>query len=275
MKPPLIALLSDFGLKDPYIGIIKGVISQISPSAVMVDLTHLVAPGDIQQGAFYLWQSQRDLPPGTVFLAVVDPGVGTDRKGIYLQQSGQIFIGPDNGLFSYLVYQGTSTAWQLMNPRFQLENASRTFHGRDIFAPVAAHAANGITGAEFGPPLESLVSLPQPLQLVRDQSLEGEIINQDRFGTLITSLGLFSPQGEELAYHSWTDSTSLAIPSTGLTLMIHDQALPIVSTFADIPPDHCAGLIGSTGLLEIAANQRSAREILKLQRGDRIRLVWD
>jgi len=162
MKKRIIALLTDFGNEDPYVGIMKVIISQIYEDCALIDLTHLIPPGDIQRGAFVLWQAARDLPPGTVFLSVVDPGVGTDRKAIFLECGGQIFIGPDNGLFSYLTYKKDYAAWELSNPNFQQKNTAYTFHGRDIFAPAAAHTALGRQGAEFGDKLSEILLLPQP-----------------------------------------------------------------------------------------------------------------
>ncbi|MCJ7717213.1 MAG: SAM-dependent chlorinase/fluorinase, partial [Anaerolineales bacterium] len=190
MKPVMIALLTDFGFDDPYVGIMKGIIKEIAPGAEFIDLTHLIPAGDIQRGAFVLWQSARDLPPGTIFLSVVDPGVGTNRRAVYLQREGQIFIGPDNGLFSYLFYNASFTAWKLSNPEYQLDGPSTTFHGRDIFAPGAAYAALGISGSQFGDEVKSLTRLADPIFSRNGNSIQGEIISKDRFGNLFTSLGI-------------------------------------------------------------------------------------
>ncbi len=150
MKSRIIALVTDFGIEDPYVGIMKGIISDITPEVLLIDITHQIPPGDIQRAAFVLWQSSRDFPKGTVFLCVVDPGVGTERNAIYLQTRDQIFIGPDNGLFSYLVFQSDYSCWKISNPDFQRKSTSRTFHGRDVFAPAAAHASRLIPGEQFG-----------------------------------------------------------------------------------------------------------------------------
>ncbi len=275
MPTPTIALLTDFGIYDPYVGIMKGVISSIAPEIPLIDLTHQVAPGDIQQAAYYLWQASRDLPLETIFLAVVDPGVGTDRKGLYLKRGGQIFIGPDNGLFSYLGYKSELTAWELTNPKYQLDTSSTTFHGRDIFAPAAAYAAQGVTGPAFGEEIEQILLLAQPYFELTPPHIQGEIISTDRFGNLITSLGTFTKETGSLVLDSWVNDQTASLPSTAaLQVQVRDQTLPVVSTFAQIPVGECAGLIGSTGLLEIVSNLKSAADLLGLDRGEPVSLSW-
>ena len=275
MKPKLIALLTDFGLSDPYVGIMKGVISSIGPDLKTIDLTHLIVPGDIQSGAFYLWQTAPHFPEGTVFLAVVDPGVGTQRRGLYLQTGEHIYIGPDNGLFTYREYKSDSMAWKLANPNYQLDDPSSTFHGRDIFAPAAAHAALGVPGESFGKAVPIPVRLPQPYLAVEERSIRGEVLSTDQFGNLITTLGQFQKRQKDLHFSSWIDSQkqllskhpALTIDKTGITL-------PLVSTFSDIPSGRSAALIGSSGLLEIVSNRASAAELLGLVRGNRVTLIW-
>jgi S-adenosylmethionine hydrolase len=275
MRTPAIALLTDFGIYDPFVGIMKGVISSIAPEVPLIDLTHQISPGDIQQAAYYLWQASRDLPPDTIFLAVVDPGVGTDRKAIYLKRDQQIFIGPDNGLFSYLGFKSQLSAWELSNPEYRLDSTSATFHGRDIFAPAAAYAANGIAGAAFGEALENIQLLDRPLLQISSQAIQGEIISTDRFGNLITSLGTFRKDPDGLVLTSWVDTQGTSLSgSAELSVRVQDQALPVVSTFAEIPIGECAGLIGSTGLLEIVSNLKSAADLLSLGRGARVSLSW-
>ena len=276
MDNKLIALLTDFGLSDPYVGIMKGVISGISPGRTMIDLTHQIPPGDIQAGAFHLWQSSRYFHPETVFLAVVDPGVGSARKGLVMQRESQIFIGPDNGLFSYLCYKTETSAWELANPIYQLENPSSTFHGRDIFAPAAAHTALGIQAESFGMSISSPVQLPQPILRVEGKSIQGEVIHSDQFGNLITSLGQFEERDQGLQFTSWIDNQNQILSwGPALTIDQTGTALPLVSTFSDIPSGSCAALIGSSGLLEIVSNRASAAELLKLGRGDPVTLNWN
>jgi S-adenosylmethionine hydrolase len=275
MKSALIALLTDFGTSDPYVGIMKAVINEISPSATMIDLTHQIPPGDIQQGAYYLWQASQDLPAGSVILAVVDPGVGTNRKGLYLECRGQKFIGPDNGLFSYLEYKNPSSAWELSNPDFQLQKTSRTFHGRDIFAPAAAYASNNIPGSTFGSPVENRQILPRPACFLRSDIIEGEVISVDHFGNAITSLGIFRARSNRWDYDSWINQEFTSIPNTNIKVTVQNHHLFTAATFAEIPEGKCAGIIGSTGLLEIASNGQSAADLLNINRGDKVTLAWE
>lgn len=271
-----IAILTDFGEYDPFVSIMKGVIAQISPQISVVDISHQVPPGDIQRGAVVLWQAQRHFPSDTVFLTVVDPGVGTERKAIYLKARNQIFIGPDNGIFSYLL-DDDARAWELKNPRFQYTAPSTTFHGRDIFAPAAAHAALGTSGSEFGGPVSDLVTLPPPLLDVEENALVGEVITEDHFGNLLTSLGTFTNPGEDpLHFQPWTGSlTSQEMPKDDIEFILPGgNQLPLISTFDDLEGEACGALVGSTGLIEVVANQRSAADLLGLSRGDRIRLQF-
>jgi len=275
MNPKIIALLTDFGIDDPYVGIMKGVISRIAPTVELIDLTHLVPPADIQRGAFLLWQASLDFPLGTIFLAVVDPGVGTSRKAIYFQCGDKIFIGPDNGLFSYLTYKEEPSIWELTNPELRLGKSSSTFHGRDIFAPAAAYAALGTAGAEFGQQLAGITQLPVPTLHLDKRKAVGEIISSDRFGNLFTSLGQFSYQGDYLTCSSWVDSQAVQLNrQADFMIEINQERFSLRETFNSIPPGDIAGLVGSTGLLEISTNQGSARDILNVDRGTPVILGW-
>ncbi len=275
MSKKIIALLTDFGIDDPYAGIMKGVITGINTDARLIDLSHQIPPGDIQRGAFVLWQAAQDFPTGTIFLCVVDPGVGTSRKGIILQCNGQSFIGPDNGLFSYVTVNKTFSAWELSDPEFQLDNPTNTFHGRDIFAPAAAYCSLGTSGPEFGKSIQNIVQLPPPEISFKKNKLVGEVISFDRFGNTFTSLGQFYLADKILKFSSWITSLEVQINDpTNLNIQVNDQYLPFVTTFGAIPNGACAGLIGSTGLLEIVANQHSARSLLNLELGIRIILEW-
>jgi S-adenosylmethionine hydrolase len=231
-----------------------------------------------------LWQAVPYFPPGTIFLAVVDPGVGTRRRPILVEtntgqpENGSIFIGPDNGLFSF-VQAGSSRTWELANPAFRLPRPSLTFHGRDIFAPAAAYAARGARGPEFGPPVLDPVRLPAPrLEQVGPGLLAGEILFPDRFGNYLTSLGLFEPvEGETLRFVPWTGSAIL--PDSGKAtswqfakgeaalILPGGKQLALLDTYAQIPVSQTAALVGSSGLLEIAANRERAVGILNLAEG--------
>lgn len=271
---PLV-VLTDFGTADPYVGILKGVIARIAPRTPTIDLTHEIPPGDIPRGAFVLWQARPSFPAGTVFLAVVDPGVGTARRPILVQAGGHTFVGPDNGLFTFVCPPG-SPAWALENPAYQLAGASRTFHGRDIFAPGAAHAARGVAGNEFGPALPEIQRLPLPrLEAASPSILHGETLHADRFGNIFTSLGQFTIEPGALRLYPWVGTLREMVlhPERVHLHLPGGPALPLVVTFAEIPEGACAALVGSTGLLEIAANRASAAEILGLPPGAPVSLI--
>lgn len=279
MKTSLIVLTTDFGTQDPFVGIMKGVIAGLAPNASFVDVTHAIPPGDIQRGAIVLWQAVPYFPPGTVFLSVVDPGVGTERKGIILNVQGKIFIGPDNGLFSYIVAgEKEIKAWELA--KLAESAASSTFHGRDVFAPAAAQAALGVEGAEFGPKCAQLTCLPHPtLDVVSKEELHGEIISTDQFGNLLTSLGRFLPaDAGQFTLSPWLNQPLPVVkfsPDEARVLLPSGDALSFVNTFGQVPPAKCAALIGSTGLIELVANRQSAAKLLNLKRGEKITLTFD
>ena len=178
---PLIALITDFGENDPFVGIMKGVISKISPGIELIDITHNIPPGDIQRAAIMLWQSKPYFPPGSIFLTVVDPGVGTSRRGLIAFSDDHIYVGPDNGLFTF-VLDTSSEQWELENREYQLPHPGTTFHGRDIFAPAAAYTAKGIFGSEFGPVITDIMRLPKPHFRLSPHQIQGEILYKDRFG---------------------------------------------------------------------------------------------
>jgi len=275
MKSKTIAILTDFGIEDPYVGIMKGIISEISPDAPIIDITNQIPPGDIQRGAFILWQASQDFPKGTVFLSVVDPGVGTERKAVFLQTRDHILIGPDNGLFSYLLYGSSFKCWELSNSNYQRKSSSATFHGRDIFAPAAAFAAKSISGDQFGSRVSSPNRLPEPILTYNESSLTGEILSRDHFGNLFTSLGQFKYQNESLRFVSWIDVSELTISDKSkIRIRVNEKELPLVQTFSSIDPGSCAGLVGSSGLIEIVANQTSAKDLLGLEKGNPVILSW-
>jgi S-adenosylmethionine hydrolase len=281
MASPLIAILSDFGTQDPFVGIMKGVIASLAPGMPVVDLTHEIPSGDIRRAAIHLWQSAPYFPAGTIFLAVVDPGVGTSRQAMVLEaKSGpsakaQWFVGPDNGLFTFLM-SGNFQAWALTNPAFRLAAPSQTFHGRDIFAPAAAHLSRGVPGPDFGPAISNPVRLAMPkLEFEPSRTLKGEILYADKFGNLLTSLGRFERmETGKVMLKPWIPGLHEAIlEDQSLQLELPDGCmLPLVSTFADIIPGQCAALIGSSGLLEIASNRERAADLLKLQDGEILNL---
>lgn len=271
---PLVVLLTDYGTSDAYVGILKGVLAQLAPGIPVIDLTHEVPPGDIRQAAFLLWQSKPYFPSGTIFLGVVDPGVGTSRQGILVRSGDYIFVGPDNGIFSYIL-ESDYQAWELRNPAYTLPNPGLTFHGRDIFAPAVAYSALGVAGEEFGPSLNQLVSLPPPrMEFTSQGSLYGEIMYIDHFGNLVTSLGKFNRQKDILYFEPWqsgVEKNQFSIKNTQVHIK-GNIALPWARTFQDIPANQCAALVGSSGLLEIVAYQASAEMLTGLQVGEMVTL---
>jgi len=269
---PTIALLTDFGTQGIYAGVLKGVLSTHAPQANLIDISHDVPRGDIQAAAFMLWQSSQYMPENTVFLCVVDPGVGSARRGVAAKWDSQICVGPDNGLFSYLVLRdGPPQVIELWDPQ-----VSTTFHGRDIFAPFAARLALNAVLDELGPPVELEKMLPAPrLAAKRSGSVEGEIIHQDPFGNLVTSIGALHPEGGHIRLDPWLgQEPESQYPARNLAAALpNGEELPLVRTFNDVPVGKGLAYIGSNGLLEIGINRGSAASELDLQIGDSVQLL--
>jgi S-adenosyl-L-methionine hydrolase (adenosine-forming) len=276
MNSHRVALITDFGSHDPFVGVMKGVISQIAPGCELIDITHAIPPGDILRTAIYLWQSVPYFPEETIFLAVVDPGVGSNRRSIVASQGKRFFIGPDNGLFSFVLTQ-PDAIHELSNPAYFTRGIpSQTFHGRDVFAPAAAYLCAGVPIAEFGPLVPELITIPPPfLQRTSSASIAGEILFADHFGNLLTTIGMLQSVDGDLVFKSWLDAES---PLEKITSPVQlrlpgGKVYPIVDYFSEIPDRACAGLVGSSGLIEIAANRARAVDLLGLKSGDRIELV--
>ncbi len=251
----IITLTTDFGAEDAYVGTMKGVILSLNPGATIVDICHNIEPQNILQGAFVLDTAYPYFPPGTIHVVVVDPGVGTERRAIILKALGAFFVAPDNGVLSYVLRKAREfEVVSLTNPHFWLNPVSSTFHGRDIFAPVAAHLSLGVPLHEFGEPLSSPVTLPLPEpQLEADGSLIGHIIHIDRFGNLIT------------------DIKETDLPRDGLLIEASGYSIKGLSrSYAE--GNEILALVGSSGNLEIAAKNGKAAEILKLRIGDQIKI---
>jgi S-adenosyl-L-methionine hydrolase (adenosine-forming) len=183
----VITLLSDFGLKDPYVGIMKGVILSINPDATIVDITHDIMPQDIEEAAFLIGEYHRFFPPGSIHMAVIDPTVGSRRRPIIVSKDNNVFIGPDNGLFT-LVLDNDAEAYLIENPDFMLSEVSSTFHGRDIFAPAAARASTGFHPSAFGKTISDPLRLDNMFPTLEGHSLKGRIVRFDRFGNAITNI---------------------------------------------------------------------------------------
>jgi S-adenosylmethionine hydrolase len=254
----IITLTTDFGTADGYVGAMKGVILSLAPRVSLVDISHDVLPQDVRHGARLLAMAAPFFPSGTVHVGVVDPGVGSARRGIALQTSLAIFVGPDNGLFTPFLLDRVACV-ALTNTAAHRHPVSKTFHGRDVFAPVAAHLANGMPLAQLGPPVDDPVTLPEsrPLRL-SDGQLRAEVLHVDRFGNLISNVGPL--EGETVD----PDSTRVVIESV---------PVPMGRTYADVPPGALIALVGSTGYLEIAVRGGRASERLGVGVGAIVQ-VW-
>ncbi len=276
MAGPWIALLTDFGTQDAYAGVLRGVLATISPHATILDLAHDIPRGDVRAGAFALWQATPYFPPQTIFLCVVDPGVGSPRRALAVAWPERICVGPDNGLFSYLIERdGPPDAVELAAQEFRLGEPSETFHGRDIFAPAAAHLASGVRLSDLGPPADALVQFPTPhLQTLDGDVVEGEILYADHFGNLMTSIGILRREEAQLRLDPWLGQG----PASRLTGRDHLVRLPngdelaLRRTFADVEPGRGVAYIGSSGLLEIGINQDSAAAKLAITPGQIVQL---
>lgn len=274
-----IALLTDFGVEDVYVGVMKGVMNKICPDATLIDITHAIPPQDVRGGALALLDAYKYFPEGTVFLVVVDPGVGSDRLPIVVVHDGYYFIAPDNGILTYLLADGQDyQAHALANPDYLLPAASSTFHGRDIFAPAAAHVASGVDIAQLGESVETLVSLPQPMLAISDAEITGEIVRIDHFGNIITSIGRFHWQSDDCLILQPRDKgtvESLAIASTNASVKIGKTTFTgIKHAYYEVATGELALQIDSTGQLEVMVNQGNAAQRLGVSVGDEIILHY-
>jgi S-adenosyl-L-methionine hydrolase (adenosine-forming) len=260
-----LTFLTDYGLEDGFVAACHGVGTQIAPDTRIIDITHLIPPGDIRRGAAVLAQTVPYLPDA-VHVAVVDPGVGTSRRGIAVAAGGSVFIGPDNGVLSWAVDAagGATRAVSLTNTALWLDSVTPTFHGRDIFMPAGAHLAAGTALAEAGEEVDvaSLVTLPWPASLVRDGEAEGEVVTVDRFGNVQLSV-----TGADAARAG-------AVPGSPVTLRWDGgrATVPFGRTFGDVAPGELVCYPDSAGLTAIAANGGSAAQRLALRPGTRVTL---
>jgi S-adenosylmethionine hydrolase len=257
MALPTIAFLTDFGTRDHYVGAMKGAALTVCPDATLVDITHDIAPQDILGGAVALAAAFRYFPAATIFVAVVDPGVGSARRGIAASAADYRFIAPDNGLLT-MVFQDAppDLVVELANPEYARPEISRTFEGRDRFAPAGAWLACGTAVDALGPRLDHWHSLDIPLAETAGDAVRGEVLVTDRFGNLITNIGRQSV-------------TSLAAGTTAIVTVGRHRAR-VVQTYAEADPGEVCALFGSSDRLEIAVNGGSAAERLGAVRGARV-----
>jgi S-adenosylmethionine hydrolase len=246
-----ITLTTDFGLIDGFAGTLKAVIARISPKTTTIDLSHNIPPGDIHAAGFTLLTSSPYCPPNTIHVAVVDPGVGSQRAALVIKTKDALYIGPDNGLLTLAIgNQPMLECRRIENRQLCLPQVSATFHGRDIFAPVAAHLAKGVPLSRVGShhPNPVLLSWPTPLQTAKCWT--GEILHIDHFGNAITNL-----------------PAQLAKPGTQIRLrQKRSRSIPLLSCYNSVPANHPVAVPGSSGFIEIAINQGSAAQQLQLTR---------
>ena len=257
---PVIALLSDFGSRDHYVGTMKGVMLGICPDVTFVDITHDIAPHDVMDGAIELAAAYRFFPAGTIFLAVVDPGVGSGRRGVAAEIGDYRFVCPDNGLLSAVLREATpKKVVELTERRYARPTVSRTFEGRDRFAPAAAWIAKGIQLAALGRNVPGLHRLDIPEAVLTETELLGAVLRTDRFGNLVTNI-------DRKTFEKFAKAEGVQVAAGGATVG------RLVATYADIRPGEICGLFGSTDHLELAANAGSAADMLGLQRGAAIEI---
>ena len=259
----IITLLTDFSEKDGYVGILKGVILTIAPNVRLVDLSHEIAAQAVLAGAYLLGRCAPYFPAGTIHLAVVDPGVGTARKGIAARLGSQFFVGPDNGLIT-LVYKNAVQQKQsieiveLNRPQYWLKEVSPTFHGRDVFAPAAAHLANGVELKELGTGLKDPLLLPIPEAQRTDRGWSAEIIHIDAFGNLAASIGV-RELGNELNFQVYFKGQIIG---------------PLKQTFGAGKPGELIALLDSAGCLTLCVVNGNAAEALNARLGDALEIQF-
>jgi len=249
----IVTLLTDFGLADTYVGQTKASILTIAPRVTIVDLTHLVAPQDVFGGAFHLWTSVEAFPPGTVHLAVVDPGVGSARRGVAAcSERGDLFVGPDNGLLVPAVERlgGCVAAVELTNSAYWRPAPAATFHGRDIFGPVAGHLAAGASLPDLGGP----IALERPFELALADGPDGVVLHIDTYGNIVTNI------------------PGAALPAR-CAVVIGARRIEPRAYYAAARPGELLALVGSAGLLEVSVRDGNAAQRLGASRGDAVRVV--
>jgi S-adenosylmethionine hydrolase len=251
----VITLTTDFGRRDPWVGVVKGVILRFVRNVQLVDITHDVAPHDVLEAALALEAAVPFFPAGTIHLAVVDPGVGGPRRGLVVETGEHRLVGPDNGIFTPFLLSADWRAHALSAQEFRLAQVSATFHGRDVFAPAAAYLALGVGAARFGAPVTDPVRLGWPGVRPTEGGAEGVVIHVDRFGNLVTSIRA-------------TDVTAEIGPNPrDAVVELAGHQLPIVETYLEIPAGRAAGLIGSGGRLEVSTKEASAARTLGVATG--------
>ncbi len=260
-RKPLITLLSDFGLRDSYVAEMKAVILSICPGVTIIDISHEVDKYDVRMGAYTLARAAPFFPEETIHIAVVDPGVGTERRPIIVESRCSFYVGPDNGLLMLsAVKEGVIHVYEVTNRRYMLKTVSKAFHGRDIFCPAAAHLARGVKPSEFGPEIVNplVPTFAQPS--VRDQELRGEVVHVDGFGNIVTNIAeehlkaMGVREGEQLSF----------------VLKDYEVSVRLCSAYGNVSVNNPLAVIGSGGFLEVAVNRGNAAQKYDVKSGDKI-----
>jgi S-adenosylmethionine hydrolase len=264
MYRPMVTLTTDFGLRDAYAAEMKAVILGICPKAAIVDVSHQVEKFNVRMGAYVLASASPYFPDGTVHVAVVDPGVGTNRRPIIVQTERCCFVGPDNGVLALAVKSigGRRRVFQITNRKFMLPIVSNTFHGRDIFAPAAAHLASGRSPAQLGRETHQM-RMPEFIRTTKGEAgLEGQIVHIDDFGNIITS---------------FTEKEIETVKSKpDVRLKVGKKALPLklCKTYGDVDEQEPVAIIGSHNFLEVSVNHGSAARIFRVRVRDKVVINW-
>lgn len=259
---PLITLLTDFGERDSFVASMKGVILSINSSAAIVDLSHQIASHQIHEAGYFLKSCYRYFPAGTIHVAVVDPGVGTERRALLVSAAGSFFVGPDNGLFTDVLEQeAEAKVWQINSPEYRLETIGSTFDGRDVFAPAAAWLSKGVPPTFFGPAVHDPIRRSVAIPVWHEELLVGKIVSVDRFGNLISNITarqvreFRAAMGQTVEIHVGTH-------------VIHE----LVGSYNEGNRQTPSALINSSGTLEIFLQEESAAQKLQVGVGEEVRL---
>lgn len=261
MPSQIITLTTDFGLRDPYVAEMKAVILNISPNVKIVDITHEIEKFNLRMGGYVLAAASPYFPEGTIHVVVVDPGVGTKREAVLIQTEKGYYVGPDNGVLALAAEgQGIRHIYRIETPEFMLPEISNTFHGRDVFAPAAAHLANGVSSSEFGPETHKIAT-PKFAEIIkRKKTLTGEVIHIDGFGNIITNF-----REEMLESMGIKKTVNLKLKNTKLKLKL-------CKAYAEVNARQPLAIIGSHNFLEISINQGNAAENFQTRVGDKVAL---
>ena len=262
-QPGIVTLLTDFGTDDAYVAAMKGAVLSVNPDLRIVDVSHTVAPHDVVEAAWLLRGAFRYFPAGTVHCVVVDPGVGTARRAIAVRSAGYSFVAPDNGVLFWALRGAAHEAVALARAEYFRPEVSRTFHGRDIFAPVAAHLASGVPLSDLGEPIGDPVRLPVPEPRISGHQIHLEVVHIDRFGNLITNL-------ERQQFEAWLGDTD---PASVRITVARRAIAGVVETYGEVPPGALLAVFESTGSLEIAVREGHAARTLSVSRGTAVTLT--